>query len=281
MRAQTHDPLMTRVAAACLLTLTTAVLCGCNSMSGHMNNQMGMWNYERGNYTAAREEFHRAALDDPQNASFAYNLASAMKRQGDFTGAEQYYARAINLDPTHQPAYHGMAQLLVQEQRTAEATQLITSWATARPLNAGAQIEMAWIQRQNGDRSGAEQSLYRALAIRPDDPIATAHLGQIYQETGRSDRAMAMYQRSLRSNWMQPQVESRLAALRSPYGLGGSPPTMVASTFGAPMAGPVPMSYPTTVQEPTPAQTATAPMTNDDPAHVVIPKISSENSSRL
>jgi tetratricopeptide (TPR) repeat protein len=148
---------------------------------------------------------------------------------------------------------------------------LLASWAQAQPYHAGAQIELAWIQRENGDVTGAEQSLYRALAASPNNSIATAQLGQLYQETGRTDRAAAMYQRSLQADWLQPQVQSRLAAVRNSNGWGGGPPTMFASNFGGPTTAALPFASapPVYGQVPTPAQTALLPsQSNDDPAHI-------------
>jgi Tfp pilus assembly protein PilF len=252
------------------LVLAAAGLCGCNSMSGSVNNQIGMWNYQQGNYQAAREEFSRAAADDPQNASFTYNLACAMRRQSDFGAAEANYLRAIQVDPSHQPSYHALAALMFQEGRRAEATQMVSSWAQSQPQDSGAQIEMAWIQHENGDVSGAEQSLYRSLAARPNNPIATAQLGQLYQETGRADRAAVMYRRSLQADWLQPQVQARLASLQNPNAPDGAPPTMFASNFGGPAVAMLPFpATPVYAQAPTAAQTALArSQTNDDPAHL-------------
>jgi Tfp pilus assembly protein PilF len=260
-----------RISGMCLMALLAVGFCGCNSMSGNLNNQVGMWNYQQGNYHAAREEFYRAAADDPQNASFSYNLACAMRRQGDLAAAEESYMRAIHADPSHQPSYHALAELMIEEGRRAEATQLVSSWTQAQPYHAGAQIEMAWIQRENGDMSGAEQSLYRSLAARPNNPIATAQLGQLYQEMGQTDRAAVMYRRSLQADWLQPQVQSRLATLQNPNGWNSAPPTMFASNFGGPAvtALPFPASTPAYGQVPPKVQTALAPsQTNDDPAHI-------------
>jgi Tfp pilus assembly protein PilF len=241
MRAPTAIP-----AALCLAVFTFG-LCGCNSVNGQMNNQMGLWAYQQGNYAAARENFQRAVVDNPQNPTFVYNLASATKHLGDLASAERIYMQAISVDRTHQPSYHGLAELLNEEGRQGEATTMIYSWANSQPRNAGAQVELAWIQRQTGDQPGAEQSLYRALAIRPDDPIATAQLGQIYQETGQTERAAAMYQRSLRSNWVQPEVETRLAAARNAGGFNGPAgpnPMMSQPMMGQPMMGQPMMGQP-------------------------------------
>jgi Tfp pilus assembly protein PilF len=248
-----------------LAMFLTAGFCSCNTMNGQLNNQVGMWNYQQGNYVAAREEFTRATADDPQNASFAYNLASTMKKQGDLVTAEQTYVRALHVDPAHQPSYHGLAELMNEQGRRAEAMQLVSSWAGARPRDAGAQIELAWIQRENGDRNAAEQSLYRALAASPNNAIATAQLGQIYQETGQTDRAAAMYRRSLQANWFQPQVQSRLASARGPDGWSSGPPTMFASNFGTSSVATIPFPENSPyVQAPTVFRSS---QLNDDPAH--------------
>jgi Tfp pilus assembly protein PilF len=258
-RSPTRGP-----APACALaTICVLLLCGCNTVAGHVNNQVGMQSYERGNYIAAGEAFRRAAADDPRNPAFVFNLACAIQRQGDFPLAERTYVQSIALDPTYQAPYHGLARLLVDEGRQAEATQLISTWAAGQRLNAGAQIEMAWIQRLNGDRLGAERSLFRALAIEPNHPIATAQLGQLYQEGGHPERAIPMYERSLQRNWLQPQVEARLDALRS-AGAWSAPPPVLASSPAFPVEVPSPRAASRAPYEETP----TDARANDDPAHV-------------
>jgi Tfp pilus assembly protein PilF len=249
-----------------LLIVAVVAACGCNSMNGHLNNQVGMWDYRQGNYIAARVQFNRAVADDPLNASFAYNLACAVKHTGDAVAAEQTYRHAIQLDPSHQPAYHGLALLMKEEGRHLEALQLISTWAAAQPRHPGAQIELAWIERQNGDSLASEQALYQALALDPANPIATAQLGQLYQQNGQTERAMAMYQRSLRGNWMQPDVQSRLAALRESKGFGsGSPTVIAANPVSFPIAAYPGTTVPTAVVARPPSATS---QRNDDPAHL-------------
>ena len=103
-----------------------------------------------------------------------------------------------------------------------EATELISTWANAQTVASWcAGIEMAWIQRENGNLS-SRQSLYHSLAASPNNPIATAQLGQLYQDMGQSDRAAVMFRRSLQADWMQPQVQSRLATLQNPNGYAGA-----------------------------------------------------------
>ncbi|MEX2288250.1 MAG: tetratricopeptide repeat protein [Planctomycetaceae bacterium] len=240
MRTQTHcSPPIVR---ALLFLTVTVSLAGCSATSGYTANRMGTAYYRGGNYTAALYEFRRAAIDSPRNADYAYNLAAAMKKSGDIIGSEQTYRNALAVNPTHQPAYHGLAVLLNEQNRTAESSQLIESWAESQPLTPAAHIELAWLKSERGDFATAERSLQQALSMRPNHPVALAQLGQLYEQTGQNDRAAAMYQQSLRSNWYQPRVQSRLAAIRRPASTGALPvfaqnPTSPVTAQARPLPG--------------------------------------------
>jgi Flp pilus assembly protein TadD len=264
---QANFVVLGRRAASAIGVLFAAVLCGCNALSGNWNNQIGMWDYEQGNYPAAREEFSRAVADDPRNPAFSYNLACALQRLGDGGGATGAYWHAIQLDPSHEPSYHALARLLLEQGRRDEATQLISEWVDARPHDAGAHVEMAWIERENGDLHAAEQSLFRSLAARPNNPVATGQLGGLYEQMGQRDRAAVMYRRSLQADWFQPQVQARLALLENRGGAIDAPSTQLALNSGVPLpaASASVLASPSYVQVPT---LAASPL-NDDPAHLV------------
>ena len=100
-----------------LIVLST----GCSTTNGRMMNRVGMRQYQKGNHTAARQNFTRAVADDPYHPDYRHNLAMAMQKQGDTPGAERVLRHNLSLDPMHQPTYHALAQNLVQQQRHGEA----------------------------------------------------------------------------------------------------------------------------------------------------------------
>lgn len=258
-------------------------LAGCNPMSAFLMNNTGLAYYNAGDFTAARREFQRAVADSPQNADYIYNLASAARKQGQTAEAEQYYLQALKLDPGHQPSYHGLSRLMIDTGRQANAAELLQTWATAETYRPEPHIELAWLHRESGDIAGAERHLLNALKTSPSHPVVTAHLGQLYQDSGQATRAAAMYQRSLFSDWYQPEVRSRLATLRDPGTANtfAAQPTLATPTYTTAqpvpqiIALPAPMTA--TAQpapQPSPGPVATQPSTPqaNNEAPIVAPK---------
>lgn len=215
---------------ACILVVAVcSSLTGCSRMNGFVNNSRGARHYEQGNFAEASRHFRMAAADKPHDADYLHNLASAMWKQGDPAGAEQLYRRALNVDPMHQPSYHSLSKMLKESNRPGDAQELLTMWTETQPYIAEPQIEMAWLNRELGNHAGAEQNLRQALQVEPNNSTALAHLGQVYQDQGRSGEAIGMYQRSLYQNWRQPGVKSRLSNLNgapataSPYPVMAQP----------------------------------------------------------
>jgi tetratricopeptide (TPR) repeat protein len=189
-------------------------------------------------------------------------MATALKRQGDMAGAEHSYRQAIELDPGHQPSYHGLALLMNEQGRPNEAIDLLQGWVDQQPYSAEPYIELAWLKRETGDLPGSEQLLLNALRVKPNDHVATAQLGQLYQDTNQPDRAIAMYRRSLYARWNQPEVQSRIAQIqRQPY----APPTATVPMISASAVAVQPPQFAPPIAEGDPAHAANGQINPDLP----------------
>lgn len=215
----THSRAGTRMSAfgiglGCALLLLGS---GCNHMTSYVNNRAGKLRYNWGNYALAKDEFQRAIANNPRNPDYYHNLAAACCRSGDYATGEQYYYQALSLDPTHQPSYHNLALLMQQNGRDEEAGRLLQGWADTQPDSESANIELGWYRKNHGDFAGAEQALTQALQVNPKNHIAAAKLGELYDEQGRPAEALALYEQSMQRRWDQPQVQARIAGLKTSY----------------------------------------------------------------
>ena len=204
-------------AFACAALAAAGGLTGCHQFAGHAANQRGKQLYAAGNAAAAREEFRRAAIEDPADPDYRHNFAAAAARTlppGSAPGAvESLYRQALALNPDHQPTVHKLAELYLDAGRPAEAEALVNRWAATRPEDPRPHVEQAAVRLRLGDAAGAEQSLRHALAVAPEDPAALANLGRLLESTGRPAAARAAYADALRADWNQPEAAARLKAL--------------------------------------------------------------------
>jgi tetratricopeptide (TPR) repeat protein len=121
--------------------------------------------YERQKkYELAEESFHKVLADDPKNAQalnyLGYMLADRDTRLEEALG---YIRRAIALDPQN-----------------------------------GAFLDsLGWVYYRMGNYDLAEENLRRASEKIGSDPTVQAHLGDLYQKTGRLKLATAHWQRAL------------------------------------------------------------------------------------
>src|SRR5262249_35584121 len=108
----------------------------------------------------------------------------------------------------------GLALLLIQQNRTQDAWQLIDTWLAQRPELADANAESGWLLRESGDLPAAQTRLQKALALDPGNVRALIELGMLYETYTYPDRARSLYERALQREPQQLEALYRLASLK-------------------------------------------------------------------
>ena len=224
-----------RTAGAVLVGLTLALAAGCADFSARGRNAEGVRLFSSARYHEALQQFQEAAFTDPGNADGNYNLAATYHRLGLLENdesylrqAEHHYHLCLDQGGNHADCYRGLAVLLVEQERNEEAFRLLEGWVDREPSSAEAKIELARLFEEFGDRPAAKEHLLEALQAEPTNPRALAALGKIREDMGEPIQALADYERSLWHDRFQPQVASRIAALRSTT----SPPLSISGPDG-------------------------------------------------
>lgn len=239
-------------------------LCGCGTMNGYVMNRSGKRYFEKGNYEFARYEFERALMDDPHNANYAFNVARTMELEGEYENAEAMYQHALTIDPNHLPSYHGLASMLREQGRQAEARELLVAWADTQPYSAEAQMSAAQLHQQEGNPHAARTHYQQALRDMPPSRKQQKLMSAYHPES-----QMAMYGaapgRSARYPYHTPP------SMQMAHVMPQSDPTM--------MGGPVVAHRPVMTSPQLPA--TEGPIWTPTPQHEALPTIPQGNPQLL
>jgi tetratricopeptide (TPR) repeat protein len=148
-------------------------------------------------FTRAAELARQATAIKPNDAAGHFHLARALGREALSVSARERtkYAldvrssalRALSIDSSHAGALHVMGRWHAEVMRLNSITRMV-----ARTFMGGKVFgEASW--------ANAVSLLERANAIEPNRTVHQLALAQIYRDTGKKDRARAMYEAAIKS----------------------------------------------------------------------------------
>jgi Tfp pilus assembly protein PilF len=200
----------------CALAWLVAVGCGPTLHDrARLFNEDGVYLYQKGDYTGARQSFEAALRVTPEDPTLLYNLGQCHDRQGAAERAEKAYKACLNADANHAASRHALVTLMLRQGRREEADGLVDGWLASEPKRAEAYVQDGWRLRQDGDLLQAQARLQQALELDPDNPRALVELGILYELMERPGRALVLYEKALRHDPNQADVARRAEALRA------------------------------------------------------------------
>lgn len=105
----------------------------------------------------------------------------------------------------------------LQEKDVEKGMQLLNSVATQSQKNAVPFINLAMANKSIGQLQAAEDNLKKALAIEPDNPVASNELGLVLRMAGRFDESRQVYEGILKKFPRYPVANKNLAILCDLY----------------------------------------------------------------
>ena len=96
--------------------------------SAHTADTIGVTYTRLGDHARAVDFFKQAVAKQPENASFMYNLGTALQFAGDFINAGECYEKAIILEPTLVKAHSALSQLRKQSSDNNHIERLEKLW---------------------------------------------------------------------------------------------------------------------------------------------------------
>ncbi len=111
-------------------------------------------------------------LDNIEDASgrWAFELAKAYRRQGDYTKALNAIERALHREPYHAGYRELAATIALQKQNNEQALQQVYAASLIEPDRAQHQLRLAALYTRMDEPDKADAAARRALEIDPDSP---------------------------------------------------------------------------------------------------------------
>jgi tetratricopeptide (TPR) repeat protein len=187
---------------------------------------VGEFAAREGQLLEARNAFLRAVEKDPESAYLHLRAAMLSARIEDLDLALLHTERAVELDPEHEPArillarllrHQGdilgveralrgadgapvslragvlLVQLMLENQRRAEALGTATALVEAYPEEMSAYYALASVHEDAGDRGQVEAVVLQAIAAFPEEVALYTRLAQLRRAAGDVDGEIAAY----------------------------------------------------------------------------------------
>lgn len=157
----------------------------------HALHFLGVLKAQQGDMAASAELVGRSLALFPNNPLAEFHLGEALRQTGRAAVAAAHYRRSVDLDPGFVPAYAGLAECLVTENKSEEALQ----WADLG-LSRDRDYPNLLVCRGDAlralERNGeASQCYERALAIVPDQVFALVGRAHLLFKAGHLEQALA------------------------------------------------------------------------------------------
>ena len=153
----------------------------------------------KGDAAAAEQAIADGLEASPEDSGLMWAQASMLESRGAIEEAITIYETLYERSSNSVIIANNLASLLGTYREDEESLE--RAWTIARRLrgadNPSLQDTYGWIAFRRGEVAEAEEYLEAAASGLPRDPIVQFHLGQVYAQQGRTEEALAQYEKVL------------------------------------------------------------------------------------
>ena len=154
-----------------------------------------------------------ATLDDDERVALLFERALLrLERLGDGPAAAQDFKRILKIDGRHVESLWRLARLALDAGDAGQSAACLARFVAAAPDDAraaDARLELATAYEATGDRARAIETLRRAAALRPGDPVPLERLVEVHTRLGEWRSAVEIL-RDWEGRATEPRDRARL-----------------------------------------------------------------------
>ena len=147
---------------------------------------------QRERWQEAEDVLSQAVKVEPRSVQAHSQYAQALWNQNDREQALSHMREAIRLSGGDPQLMVELGQMQLPENQLTAAAQSASIAVRARPDSAAAHALRAKVLHRQGNLEEALAGYYRALSLQPDYPDVQTKVAEIYQQTQRPQRSLAM-----------------------------------------------------------------------------------------
>lgn len=136
--------------------------------------------FVKGNFTKAEELYQKFLESQPENVIALANLGVAQFRQGKLTAAQLALEKAVKVDPNDAFSLTTLGAVMIEQNRIQDAVGYLERANASSPDDPITLNYLGVASSQLGEFGRAEQSLRRAITVRPEYAEAHFNLAVIY-----------------------------------------------------------------------------------------------------
>jgi tetratricopeptide (TPR) repeat protein len=152
-------------------------------------------------YAAAQQDAEQAAQRAPQNPAPYVQMGNIQLAQKHYADAEKFYQQALDKDPSSAEGLSGLMNTYFVQKQFDKAIAAANTQIAKSP-NVANFYDLLGTALFNGkkDLPGAEAALHKAIELDKNNSDAIEKLGKVQVQVGAADKALALYQQSIKDN---------------------------------------------------------------------------------
>ncbi len=168
--------------------------------------------HENGQWAKAESAYVRALDDHPNYANTHHNLAGVYARRDDFTSALRHFETAHRLRPTDGGIQINHGNTLIRAGRFNAARAVLLPLVSHDLFAPQANAALGAVELYRQNPAAAVRHLERAITLNPNFNEARNNLAMAYEQSGRLNEAIDMYEIVLRAWQGDPDYAEQIRA---------------------------------------------------------------------
>ncbi|MBC7473061.1 MAG: tetratricopeptide repeat protein [Candidatus Sericytochromatia bacterium] len=170
--------------------------------------------HQKGNFLEAKRLYIQLLEFDSSNSDINHLLGVIYSQLKDKQNAYLYFKKAIKINPHNPDFYTNMAKILLSDDKTKQAIELLSDAVKNNPKIADTYLNLANIFKMNNNYPKAIENYKKAIEIKPDFIDAYNNLGICYTEHFYNIEAHDAFKKVLELNPNYPNIDTIYSFLK-------------------------------------------------------------------